>query len=76
MPEFYQILQPFLPFTYAIGAMREAISGTVAENLFYDFWHLAIFGAIGLTLGILSKKPLHPLLEWFNHKFKESGLSE
>ena len=76
MPEFYQILQPFLPFTYAIGAMREAISGTVAENLFYDFWHLAIFGAIGLTLGILLKKPLHPLLEWFNHKFKESGLSE
>ncbi len=76
MPEFYQIIQPYLPFTYAIGAMREAISGPVAENLVYDFWHLLIFGSIALLLGVVLKKPLHPLLEWFNRKFKESGLGE
>ncbi len=76
MPEFYQIIQPFLPFTYAIGAMREAVAGPVAERLWYDFWHLVIFGAIGLALGMLLKKPLHPLMEWFNRKFKESGISE
>lgn len=76
MPKFYQVLQPYLPFTYAIGAMREAISGPVVENLFFDFWHLLLFGLLGLFLGITLKKPLRPLLEWFNAKFKESGLSE
>ena len=76
MRKFYQVLQPYLPFTYAIGAMREAISGPVAENLFFDFWHLLLFGLLGLLLGIFLKKPLRPLLEWFNAKFKESGLSE
>lgn len=76
MPEFYQIIQPFLPFTYAIGAMREAISGPMVENLVFDFWHLLIFGIIGLAIGVLLKKPLHPLITWFNQKFKESGLGE
>ena len=76
MPEFYQIIQPYMPFTYAIGAMREAIFGPVAENLFFDFWHLAIFGLISLGIGILLKKPLHNTVEWFNKKFKESGLGE
>lgn len=76
MPEFYQIIQPYLPFTYAIGAMREAVAGPVAESLWYDFWHLLIFGAMGLAIGMLLKKPLHPLMEWFNRKFKESGISE
>ena len=76
MPEFYQIIQPYLPFTYAIGAMREAISGPMVENLVFDFWHLLIFGVIGLAIGVLLKKPLHPLITWFNKKFKESGLGE
>lgn len=76
MPQFYQIIQPYMPFTYAIGAMREAIFGPVAENLFFDFWHLIIFALISLGIGILLKKPLHPLIEWFNRKFKESGLGE
>lgn len=76
MPEFYQILQPYLPFTYAIGAMREAVAGPTLEALQYDFWHLLLFGALGLAIGLLLKKPLHPLMEWFNRKFKESGLSE
>ena len=70
------LLQPYLPFTYAIGAMREAISGPVVENLLFDFWHLLLFGLLGLAIGVGLKKPVRPLLEWFNAKFKESGLSE
>ena len=56
--------------------MREAISGPMVENLVFDFWHLLIFGVIGLAIGVLLKKPLHPLITWFNKKFKESGLGE
>lgn len=76
MPEFYQIIKPFLPFTYAIGALREAVAGPMVDNLWYDFKILLVFGVIALLLGLTLKKPLHPLLEWFNKKFKESGISE
>ena len=76
MPKFYQVIQPYLPFTYAIGAMREAISGPVPENLIYDFWHLILFGGFGLLVGIMLKQIVRPLLEKFNKKFRESGLGE
>lgn len=76
MPRFYQIIQPFLPFTYSIGALREAVAGPMADNLWYDFKMLLLFGIIALLIGLTLKKPLHPLIEWFNKKFAESGIGE
>lgn len=76
MPMFYQVMQPYLPFTYAIGALREAISGPMLDNVLLDFGMLCLFGAIGLLLGLTLKKPLHPLISWFMRKFKESSISE
>lgn len=76
MPDFYQALKPLLPFTYAIDALRETISGIMLENLDNDFWHLALFWAAAVALGLLLKRPLHPLVEWFNRRWKESGMTE
>lgn len=76
MPEFFQTLQPYLPFTYAIGAMREAVCGPSLENLLLDFRRMLVFGMIGLLIGVLLKRPLQPIMEWFNAKFRESGLGE
>ncbi|MGL5243983.1 MAG: YhgE/Pip family protein [Sarcina sp.] len=75
-PEFFQKLQPFLPFTYAIGATREAVAGPIWSNITYDLSCLTIFGVVFLVLGTLLKTPLSSPLEKINHKFKESGLAE
>ncbi|CAM5264049.1 Phage infection protein OS=Lysinibacillus sphaericus OX=1421 GN=LS41612_08380 PE=4 SV=1 [Lysinibacillus sphaericus] len=29
LPTFFQVINPFLPFTYAIGMMREAVGGII-----------------------------------------------
>lgn len=76
MPQFYQIMQPYLPFTYAIGALREAVAGPLWDNVVHDYGMLLLFGALFLVIGLLLKKPLHPLISWFMKKFKQSSISE
>lgn len=76
MPQFYQIMQPYLPFTYAIGALREAVAGPLWDNVAHDYIVLLGFGLLFLIIGLLLKKPLHPLISWFMKKFKSSSISE
>ena len=65
MPGFFQKLNPFLPFTYSIRAMRECIAGfyesTYAKNMAVLFVYLALALFIGLVL--------RPLLMNLNHLF-------
>lgn len=75
-PPFFQAINPYLPFTYAIGAMREAVAGAVVTNLRRDIIKLLVFFIVFLLIGVLLKKPLDKIVEKFNAKFKESGLSE
>ncbi|NFS61553.1 YhgE/Pip domain-containing protein, partial [Clostridium botulinum] len=42
-PRFFQIIHPFLPFTYAISFAREAIGGVVGEVLVKDIIILLIY---------------------------------
>lgn len=76
MPQFYQIMQPYLPFTYAIGTLREAVAGPLWDNVVHDYQMLCLFGVLFLIIGLLLKKPLHPLISWFMKKFKQSIISE
>lgn len=76
MPQFYQVMQPYLPFTYAIGALREAVAGPLWDNVAHDYVVLLGFGLLFLAIGLLLKKPLHPLISWFMKKFKSSCISE
>ena len=65
MPGFFQKLNPFLPFTYSIRAMRECIAGfyesTYAKNMAVLFVYLVLALFIGLVL--------RPLLMNLNHLF-------
>lgn len=54
MPEFYQILNPLLPFTYSIDAMREAIGGMYGAHYLIDMIILgSCFIPIGLFIGLI-----------------------
>lgn len=76
IPVFFQKISPFLPFTYAIGALREAQGGIFYPSLYRDLIGLSIFAAIFILVGLVLKKPLEKLSHTFNENFKLSGLGE
>lgn len=75
-PLFFRILQPLFPFTYAVNGFREAVAGPLASKVLVDFLALFAFAIIFILLGYFLKTPLHPLVDKFETKFEESGISE
>ncbi|MNE39385.1 ABC-2 family transporter protein [compost metagenome] len=55
-PPFFQAIYPYLPFTYAIGLMREAVGGSVRDIVMRDFIILLIYAGITLILGLGLKR--------------------
>lgn len=74
LPEFFQTIHPFLPFSYAIDLMREAVGGIVWERVYKDLMFLTIFGCIALLVGTFLKGPLNKKTKALMKKSKESGL--
>ncbi|MBW8351075.1 YhgE/Pip domain-containing protein [Bacillus sp. IITD106] len=74
LPKFFRIISPFLPFTYAVDLMREAVGGIVWERVMHDILFLSIFGLIALLFGTFLKEPLSKKTEALLKKSKESGL--
>jgi len=73
---FFQAINPYLPFTYAIKAMREAI-GWVVPQIFYAnlsilLWFFWIFAIVWLLISPYIIKPIM----LFDKKFAESELWE
>lgn len=50
--DFYQALCPLFPFTYGIGAVREAICGFYGTTYFADLGALAVFFFLFMILGL------------------------
>lgn len=71
---FFQAIYPLFPFTYGIGAMREAICGFYDGQYVHDLAVLAVFFAVFLALGLITR----PLMSNVNHmvarQIKESGI--
>lgn len=57
LPSFFQKINPFLPFTYAVNLMREAVGGIVWHQVWVSVIALVIFGLIFILLGIFLKGP-------------------
>jgi len=55
---FFQALNPFMPFTYAVGLMREAVGGIFWEVVLKDVMFLFIFIGICYVVALALKKPL------------------
>lgn len=58
VPEWFQNISPFLPATYAIGAMRSAIAGVYAADFWISLGMLALFVLPALLLGLVLRRPL------------------
>lgn len=75
-PTFFQVLNPFLPFTYGISLNREAIGGVVGAIYCKGLIFLLIYMVVAIVFAVLLKKPINKLLEKSAEKFKESGIGE
>lgn len=75
-PKFFQIIHPFLPFTYAISFARESIGGVVENVLAKDIIIMCIYSVGAVLISLFLKKPINKLLHGFAEKFEESGLGE
>ena len=75
-PKFFQIINPFLPFTYAISFARESIGGIVENVLAKDIIIMCIYSVGAVLISLFLKKPINKLLQGFAEKFEESGLGE
>ncbi|MDM5276532.1 YhgE/Pip domain-containing protein [Paenibacillus silvae] len=58
---FFQALNPFMPFTYAISLLREAVGGILWSTAIKDILWLCLFIALSLVLALLLKRPLSSL---------------
>lgn len=73
-PPFFQALHPYLPFTYAISMMREAVGGILWDIVYRDLLMLLIFAVIALVIGIVLKKPINRASSGLVRKARESKL--
>ncbi|WP_294153481.1 YhgE/Pip domain-containing protein [uncultured Clostridium sp.] len=73
-PRMFQIIYPYLPFTYAINGMRQIMAGIVYSILLKDIAVLMIFMIVSLIIGITFKKVSNKCIKPFVDKLKESKL--
>lgn len=55
---FFQMLNPFMPFTYAISLLRETVGGIYIPTVLRDVAALLIIIGLCYFIGLLLKKPL------------------
>ncbi|MFJ5789337.1 YhgE/Pip family protein [Lysinibacillus sp. NPDC093197] len=68
LPKFFQVINPFLPFTYAIEMMREAVGGIIWQKVWVDLAFLLGFWLIFILFGFFLKKLLGEKMELLMNK--------
>lgn len=70
----FQAINPYLPLTYAIGALREVIGGVLWGHYWYCLGVLSLFPILAFVFTLLIKEKLDKRAEWMEEQLKESGL--
>ena len=72
LPEFFQAINPYMPFTFCINAMRECIGGMYGNNyVTYLLSVSAIYIPISLLIGIVLRRPVIWLMNFFEHQVEK-----
>ncbi|MGL6107174.1 YhgE/Pip family protein [Romboutsia sp.] len=73
-PEFFQMVNPLLPFTHAISALRETVAGIYEPNLYKAIVVLIAFLIGSIIINVLLKGPINKATANLRHKFNSSDL--
>lgn len=74
MPGFFQALNPWLPFTYGINAMREAIAGYYGNLYLQNLLVLLAFLAPALLVGLAARRRLVNINALFDARLAQTEL--
>jgi putative membrane protein len=74
MPGFFRALNPWLPFTYGINAMRESIGGFYGNYYAFNIGMLLLLVPISLLIGMGARRHLLNINTLFDRKLGETDL--
>ncbi|MGG0643086.1 YhgE/Pip domain-containing protein [Sporosarcina gallistercoris] len=74
LPDFFGAINPFLPFTYAIDVMREAVGGIVWARVAKDLSVLTCCLLASILFGALLKERINKGTNQLLKKSKEAGI--
>ena len=74
LPTTFQAIHPYLPFTYAISAIREIVAGVLWSNYLQSIITLAIFPALLFILTLFTKEKFDEKTQETENKLKKSGI--
>lgn len=69
---FFQAINPYLPFTYAVNLLREAVGGVYWPNAIFDLTILLLIGIVSLAVGIWACPYMRRVMKRINEKIEES----
>ncbi|MBQ9720114.1 MAG: YhgE/Pip domain-containing protein [Oscillospiraceae bacterium] len=72
LPELFSKIYLFFPFPYAINAMREAICGVYQQDYLIYLGKLLLFGALGLVIGLVVRRPFMTMNAFVEVKLEET----
>ncbi|MFB5283102.1 YhgE/Pip family protein [Peribacillus sp. Hz7] len=75
-PPFFQFINPYLPFTYAISLLREAVGGMIWSIVKIDLFILFLCFSITFLVGVVLRNPLLQKTAIFRRKLVQSRMME
>lgn len=75
-PQFFKTINPFMPFTYAIGLMREAVAGYVISSVVRDICILLTYLIVFTLIGSYISTKNRSIGEYIKARLRESDLVE
>lgn len=76
MPGFFRAIHPFLPFTYSIDAMREALCGMNGAGYYVDLLALFAVVVLGFVIGLVIRPHSLNLAQLFDEELNAAGFFE
>ncbi|NNU75437.1 YhgE/Pip domain-containing protein [Clostridium estertheticum] len=73
---FFQFIHPMLPFTYAIGGMRETVAGIIPSVLISHILTLSKYLVVCFILAFVLQERMNKINSKFIKEFDKSGLAE
>lgn len=74
LPEFFQFINPLLPFTYAVDLMREAVGGIIWMRAIKNILILLGMSLLFISFAMFAKEPFNKRSEKLMKKSKEASL--